>query len=134
MGKNIKKHKSATRKIIDRTRYKSFKTLDEAKKYKNSYIIMEGDYGGQIYLTIPTKQAKCSSKNLKILLNWIDKRVWDNNGGASIYYEEFLPGDIIGGGMGGALAKNNLWLHENINELKKIITLFIKGKINVLPK
>ncbi|WP_289355064.1 hypothetical protein [Paenibacillus sp. S-12] len=75
----------------------------KAKAIPDTYVIMEGDWGGQIYLSYPMKYINCSEEILHNLLDDLDSIAWDCNEGEGkgLYYEIRRPGDGIGGGMGG---------------------------------
>lgn len=56
--KSIPEHQSAVRNMVSESHgldYKPLKDLEEAKEYDDAYIIMEGDWGGQIYLVAPVR-------------------------------------------------------------------------------
>lgn len=88
---------------------------------KKTYLIMEGDDGGQIFLTIPKEMIKCSETKLNQILIELDEYCWPNNDDDMrlIYYSEQKLGDIIPGGMGGGKATKSLWVHPNIKNLEK---------------
>lgn len=123
---------SPIRKIMADARggnYISYKSLDEAKKNKNVYCIMEGDWGGQIYLSIPVNKIKCDEDTLKNLLKEMDKISWECNEGegSGIYYEPHRIGDGIGGGMGGGLITDGLWVHNELDDIKNQIQEVLNG-------
>jgi len=132
-GKKHKEHESSVRKIIDRDNYNSFKNLNEAKKYGDSFLIMEGDWGGQIYLVYPVKLIKCEEKRLLKLLQDLDKLAWDEKVGKGIYFERFKEGEIVPGGMGGGIAPSNLWVHDNFKPLIDKIKKVLNGELKSLP-
>jgi hypothetical protein len=108
-------------------KYKSFDSLEEAKNYENTYVIFEGDYGGQIYLTCSTKIVKCTEEELYTLLKEIDEKNWQEPEGAGIYFEQIPEKRGVVGGMNGGYITDDLWVHpqiENINEeeIRKVIT------------
>jgi hypothetical protein len=102
--------------------------LEEAKKINSSYLVMEGDYGGQIYLVCPVKLIRADSDTLKRLLIDIDKHGWNDEHGRGMFFEVFIIGDIVAGGMGGGFAENELWVHEGIQSIKNEISKVIYGK------
>lgn len=109
--------------------YISIRSIKKARK-KNAYIIMEGDDGGQIYLTCPLKYIKCNEKKLKEILQYLDNICWGCNEGegANFYYEIINNRKGIAGGMGGGAIIDGLWLHPNIEEknLRKEIEEMLK--------
>lgn len=84
--------------------------LYKAKEIEGSYVVLEGDWGGQIYLCCPVSHIKCSQEQLKRLLDDLDAIAWKCNEeeGKGMYFEIRKPGEGIGGGMGGGLIKEDL--------------------------
>lgn len=118
--KKIEKHQSPVRKALaekNNVKYTSLKSLQEAKKYKDAYLIMEGDYGGQIYLSCPVKIIECQESIIVHLLRDIDNGVWNNPDGARIYFERKKIGEVIEGGMGGGLIEKEIWIHDKLKHL-----------------
>ena len=100
-------------------KFKSYSDLETAKSDPNAYVVMEGDWGGQIYLTCPVKYIVCDEALLKKLLIKLDQICWKCNGGDGngIRYETFNSGDIVPGGMDGGLIQDGLWIHSKIDEM-----------------
>ena len=72
----------ALRKLLEGTNsFKSYSDLETAKSDSNTYVVMEGDWGGQIYLTCPVKYIVCDEALLKKLLIKLDQICWKCNGG-----------------------------------------------------
>ncbi|WP_307215224.1 hypothetical protein [Paenibacillus tundrae] len=82
----------------------------------DAYVIMEGDDGGQIYLSCPMKLVKCSEETLHILLKDLDTIAWDCNEGEGqgLFYEKLFPGDGISGGMGEEMLRKDYGLMKNL--------------------
>lgn len=110
------------------SKYKSFKTLEEAKGAPNSYLIMEGDYGGQIYLVCPARLVNSNQLILENLLREIDALQWNDPDGTGLYYEIFEPGSGVGGGMGGGVAEEGLWVHKELEGIRQKIELVLRGE------
>lgn len=109
-----------------------FESFDEAKKASNGGVVLEGDWGGQIYLTCPLKYVKCDEQTLKKLLREIDTFEWDCNEGDGTHmtYVRVNPGDNVGGGMGGGAVENGLWIHPDIaDDKKELIRKVINGEL-----
>ena len=114
--KIIPNHHSPVRRVIAEAhgaQYEAFRNLEEARAANGAYLIMEGDWGGQIYLVCPVRLVEASEKTLGQLLAELDQIAWSGNAGegAGIYYEQRQPGAGIAGGMGGGLATDSLWIH-----------------------
>ncbi|MEK7554836.1 MAG: hypothetical protein AAB518_02540 [Patescibacteria group bacterium] len=127
-------HESPLRKLFSKAHNQKFEPLegfDEAKKYDDGYLIMEGDDGGQIYLSIPAKLITIPEVNCQKLLEAIDGAIWGDLEMARICYERIEINQGIVGGMGGGMATSSLWLHNNLEVARKEINLFLR---NVLPE
>jgi len=127
----IKNNESAVRKMVADSKlenYTPFENLLEAKKYKEAYLIMEGDYGGQIYLTIPVEKIQCSEKNLFDLLNYLDDLSWKYSEGAKLFYEKIKEKTIVAGGMGGGVITSDLWVHSDLEVYKDEIYKILNNK------
>ena len=113
-------HESPVRRIFADSHgeeYHSIKTFNEAKEIPNAYVIFEGDYGGQIYLTCPVSIIKCNEKKLKQLLVDIDTWCWAYEDSTGLFYEPHKENEGIAGGMGGGMTLSNIWFHPELIEL-----------------
>ena len=129
--KYIKKHESPLRRMIadsHNKEYEALHSLDEARKTKNAYLIMEGDDGGQIYLVVPVGIIKCDEAVLKTLLYDLDAMAWDDSSMAGLYYEIHEADTVVAGGMGGGRAEKNLWVHKDFDGIKDKIKKVIVGE------
>ena len=123
-------YESPVRKIIlkgHNIEYRALENLGEAKKHSSTYLIMEGDEGGQIYLVCPVKKIKCKEKNLQLLLEELDSTSWNDVSMAGLYYEQHPVNSMIIGGMGGGRALEDLWIHKNFKKIKSKIKQVILG-------
>lgn len=95
-------------------------SFKKAADTPDAYVIMEGDDGGQIYLSCPMKLVNCSEETLHTLLKDLDTIAWDCNEGEGrgLFYEKLFPGDGISGGMGGGDVEEGLWIHEEFIDLQ----------------
>ncbi|WKN30987.1 hypothetical protein PZB74_18710 [Porifericola rhodea] len=108
----------------------SIRNLKEASETKNAVMIMEGDWGGQIYLTSPIKHVKCDERCLIQLLQDLDELAWGDQGKESrkVVFEVRNIGDQISGGMGGGSITDEIWIHEEFKEERDLIKEVIKGR------
>lgn len=103
-------------------------------KFKQKgWVVLSGDDGGQIYMTIPTEfLAYTSSKDLLSLIRTLNFLEWPtNDGGAGAFFRcgcgrPDVCGDVccgtkwvIGGMGGGRVFKTKIWIHSNILALGK---------------
>ena len=132
MDKNDSAGGELRRWIKGTNSFKSYSDLETAKSDPNAYVVMEGDWGGQIYLTCPVKYVICDEDMLRKILKKIDHMCWKGNGGdgAEIYYETWSQGEDVPGGMGGGLATDGLWIHPKIleeNDIAEELEVLILG-------
>jgi hypothetical protein len=83
--------------------YIALKTLDDARKVAETAAVMEGDSGGEIYLTCPIRLVACSESALTQLLDDIDSIEWNDPSSIGLYYDVLPVGSGVGGGMGGGV-------------------------------
>jgi hypothetical protein len=96
--------------------YVAFESLEEARNNPHAAIVMEGDSGGQIYLTCPVSIVRCDQDTLNKLLNDLNDLSWGD--GEGLYYEVLPPGTGVGGGMGGGIVLDQVWLHEEFEQMQ----------------
>lgn len=106
--------------------YRRLKSFQEAQEFDDAVMIMEGDWGGIIYLTCPTNLVKCSENELHQLLSELDTLCWACNKGQGngLYYERRKLGERVAGGMGGGLVTQDIWIHPKLKSLR------LEGKIH----
>ena len=117
---NLPDHESSVRSMkadAEGKSYVPFKSLADAKTHKDAVVILEGDDGGQIYVVCPASKVKCSEETLRQLLSDLDAKKWDSLDMAHIYYERRQPGEGVAGGMGGAVAGIEIWIHQEFQKL-----------------
>ena len=107
--------------------YRALKSLEEARHTANSYLVLEGDDGGQVYIVAPVDLVRCNETELQQLLSDLDKKSWDDISMAALRYEVHQPGSVISGGMGGGRAEKSLWVHEDFSEIKEKIGKVLDG-------
>jgi len=126
-------HESPLRRMIADARgtpYHGLTSLQEAQAHPDGVVILEGDDGGQISLTCPSSQVRCSEATLQQLLKDIDAREWNDLSGARLFYERMPVSATVAGGMGGGKVTDGVWVHDRLAEdqaLTARITEVIKG-------
>jgi hypothetical protein len=110
--------------------YKPIEDSEEALNTQDAILIMEGDWGGQIYLTCPVRLVHCSEEALENLLTDLDDIAWDCNEGkgTGIYYEVRKPDEWLSAGMGGGFVSDTLWVYPEFDNLIEEIKDVIEGK------
>ncbi|MBT5338592.1 hypothetical protein HN858_04640 [Candidatus Falkowbacteria bacterium] len=81
-----------------------------------TWLVMEGDWGGQIYLSVPIRYVgeDVGEQQLQYLLSRIDRQAWSVNegDGRSLYLRHTNKAESgVSGGMGGGLLFDGLWLY-----------------------
>jgi len=90
-------------------------------KKSDLWLVLEGDWGGQIYLTIPWDQIGPKAR-IKTLHRELDAIAWPSNDGGALWdlYDpvelDGKPEDGYGGGMGGGKLEDALWMHSEFDE------------------
>jgi hypothetical protein len=95
------------------TAYQSFATLDEARESDSSWVVFEGDDGGQIYAVFRVVDIACSEDELRQLLDDIDAHYWADDSMSHLAFEVHDEGNAIPGGMGGGVAQSGGWVHRS---------------------
>jgi hypothetical protein len=93
--------------------YVALSSLVEAKQFSDGVVVMEGDYGGQIYLVARAQAVHCDEAALRALLTELDGAAWDDPDGARVYFERQPLDAPIFGGMGGARVTVEPWIHPD---------------------
>ncbi len=98
--------------------YVALRSLDEARRAPDGVVVLEGDWGGQIYVTCPASVVRCDAATLDRMLRDIDTVAWPHNreGGARVFFERHHLGAGIAGGMGGGVVAADVWVHPRLAE------------------
>ena len=116
--KQIPEGQSPVRFIMsDKHPHHPLKGFEEAKADPDGVAIFEGDYGGQIMMTIRMKYVKCTERALELLLSDLNDIAWDDGGhGEGLYYERIPVGGGVAGGMGGGCVVDGVWAHPRFEK------------------
>lgn len=92
------------------------------------WLVLEGDWGGQIYLTVPWHLVG-KGANIISLLAQLDRLAWPSNehDGVNVYLTDEMHG--VSGGMGGGKLEDGLWLHP---EFRGEPTSHLQGAVDEL--
>lgn len=115
-------HESAVRRMVSDANgeaYVAVRSLDDAKALPDGVVVLEGDWGGQVYVVAPARLVRCSAATLEQLLRDLDDIAWPVNGGegAGVYYERRAVGGYIAGGMRGGRVIDGIWIHDEFEQL-----------------
>ena len=128
-------HESPARRMIADAHggsYRAVKSLADAKATPDGVVVLEGDYGGQIYVVVRASRVACSAEVLQRLLAELDATEWDDPEGARVYYEVQPIGSGIRGGMGGAFVADAIWVHPRLAPLQPAIAEVVSGRAETL--
>ncbi|WP_280151988.1 hypothetical protein [Piscinibacter sp. XHJ-5] len=107
--------------------YAALKSLAEAQLHSDGVVVLEGDYGGQIYVVVPASLVQCGESGLSSLLAELDAMEWEEPEGARVYFERQPHGSSVPGGMGGGLATDKAWVHPRLEHLASKIEEVLAG-------
>lgn len=109
------------------TTYRAYESLQEAQADPHGVVVMEGDFGGQIYLVVPARLVKCSELQLRALLTFLDDAQWADPEGAQVFFESKEIGQDISGGMGGGAVMDGIWLHSRVQKHAFLVEAILSG-------
>lgn len=106
-------------------------SLNDARAYPDSIVVLEGDDGGETYVVSPIDFVRCNEATLRKLLHDLDEIEWPGQADmAHIYYIRARAGTNIGGGMGGDWVTEGVWIHERLERmgLRSAIQAVLDGR------
>ena len=80
-------------------------------------MVLEGEYGGIIYVSCPARLVVCDEVDLRRLLADIDSCFADEIRGARVVFRSLPIGSVVAGGGGGGLMIDGVWLHGDVRDL-----------------
>lgn len=104
-------------------------SLAAARELDEGVVILEGDYGGQIYLVAPAAQVECSEGALLRLLRDLDEIAWPGSepDASCLRFERLPAGASVPGGMGGGKVEAGIWIHPELGEQGAAIRAVLAG-------
>ncbi len=124
-------HESAVRRLVadaNEEPYEAFSSLAAAREVADAVVVLEGDYGGQIYVVAPMRYVKCAEPALKQLLLDLDAVEWADPTSANVYFERLPVGAGVLGGMGGAAVVEGVWIHKRLEGYTESICAVLAGQ------
>jgi hypothetical protein len=105
-------------------------SLAGARAAPDGVVILEGDWGGQIYVVAPASRVSCDEAALARLLRAIDAIAWPGSEAqsATIRYERLRPGETVPGGMGGGRVLEGAWIHDELAPQAQAIREVLAGR------
>lgn len=109
--------------------YKPVETLEEARNTPNAIVVLDGDYGGQVYATCQVKHLipTITHAQLEAICKQLSALEWDQEDDWQVSYQIKAPGEGVWGGMGGGRVLDGLWMHpklcqESIKLLQPVVS------------
>ena len=131
VSKSLPNHESGVRRMMSDASgapYVAFESLEAARRDPDGVVVLEGDYGGQIYVVARVAEIHCSEEALADLLSDLDERAWRDPAGAGLFFERHAVGEGIGGGMGGGVVADPVWVHPKLNQWRVSIEEVLNGR------
>ncbi len=128
-------HESGVRRLVadaHGSEYHALASLAQARAFSDAVVVFEGDYGGQIYLVAPVHLVQCEESSLNKLLAELDALEWNDQDGASVFYERRAAGEGVAGGMGGGIVLPTVWVHERLQQHYSAIVSVLAGKSSTI--
>lgn len=93
--------------------YVAYGSLEEARADPDSAVILSGDYGGTIFLTVPVRLLRCDLATLRTLVSDMDAVTWMSGDLtiATVAIEKHPVGTGVVGGDGGGAIVDGVWVH-----------------------
>lgn len=98
--------------------YKPIENMEEARNTPNAIVVLDGDYGGQVYATCPVKYLNSSitHSQLEAICKQLSAWEWEQDDDWQVSYQIKEVGRGVWGGMGGGLVEDGLWMHPKLSE------------------
>ncbi len=133
-------YQSGIRRLVSDTNglpYHPLRSLIEARSYADGVVILEGDFGGQIFAVCHASDIHCSLLELEQLVEDLNMMYWPNSplDGAQVFYERLPMGAPVAGGEGGGWVTDGIWIHPWLVEdgMATVVRDVIAGKLSRLP-
>ncbi len=78
-------------------------------------MVLSGDYGGTIFLTVPVRLVRCDAEALFTLVSDLDAVTWMSGDPtiATVTFKQCPVGSTVEGGDGGGLVVDGVWTHPH---------------------
>ena len=113
-----------------------FKTFEDFRAAENAVAIFFGDWGGQVYATVPMRlfSADVSPEDFRQLAIRLEEVCWSCNvstedpaGGAMLNFDVQEPNTGVLGGMGGGWVGEDAWINPDLPDKARE---FIREKLS----
>lgn len=114
--------------------YQLLGSLAEARETPDGVVILQGDYGGQIYVVAPAARVACNEGALLRLLRDLDDIAWPGieDAGSEVLFERLASGATVPGGMGGGRVDDDVWIHPELARHAAAIRDVLAGRREVM--
>jgi hypothetical protein len=117
--------------------FTSYDSLETAGLDPDSAVVLSGDWGGTIFLTVPVRLLRCSLTTLDTLVSDLDAATWMSGRPtvATVELERHPVGSGVVGGDGGVLVIEGVWTHptrliEDIRSQAADVILGVRPRID----
>jgi len=96
--------------------FRGYKSLAEAKNDPDASVVLAGDYGGTIFLTVPLRLVVCDTETLWVLVSDLDAVTWMSGDPtiATVSFEPNPVGTRAPGGNGGGPVVDGVWTNPRM--------------------
>lgn len=100
-----------------------FSAFPASVRSSRVWLVLEGDFGGQIYLTVPWRRVGERAR-IALALGFLDLLAWPHNDGmgARAFLHPASAGPLVGG-MGGGSLRLVPWFHPDFTFPERAIVL-----------
>jgi hypothetical protein len=98
------------------TEFVAYHSVEEASQDPQAAVVLSGDYGGTIFLTVPVARLRCDLGTLQTLVSDLDA-VTNMSGDltiATVALERHAVGTGVLGGDGGGAVVDGVWTHPSV--------------------
>lgn len=97
----------------DNAEYVAYRSLEEAARDPDAAVVLSGDYGGTIFLTVPVARLRCDLPTLQTLVSDLDAVTWMSGDLtiATVALERHAVGTGVPGGDHGGIVVDGVWTH-----------------------
>ena len=90
-----------------------YRSWEDARSDPDSAVVISGDDGGTVYLTVPLRLVRCSEETIAMLATELDAAVWQDPSMLEVAVEHVPVGSGVAGGMGGGIVVDDVWLNPH---------------------
>jgi hypothetical protein len=98
------------------TEFVAYHSVEEASQDPQAAVVLSGDYGGTIFLTVPVARLRCDLGTLQTLVSDLDAVTYMSGDLtiATVALERHTVGTGVLGGDGGGAVVDGVWTHPSV--------------------